>query len=128
MSTYTKLNIERLKEIYSDADVTTVYILKFRNKYPITDMVSFSYNGKIEYMLTNISEIISSSNLFQKMAEIFKNYHENLDYDDMDDFDKKASPLQLQIKIKSEQDNFTLDYNYVLDYNKEHLHEIGYVV
>ena len=128
MSTNSELNMERLKEIYGDAEITTVYIMKFRNKYPITDIVSFSYIGQLEDMPTTITEIISNSSMFQKMAEFFKNYHENIDYDDFEDFDKKSSPLQLQIKIKTDKDNFTLDYNYVLDYNKECLHQIGYMV
>ncbi len=123
-----QLNMERLKEIYGDANVISFYIMKFRNKYPITDVVSFSYNGHIDNMPIIINDIFSQSSMFQKMAEIFKNYHENLDYDDYEEFDKKSSPLQLQIKIKTEQDNFTLDYNYVLDYNKEHLRQIGYMV
>ncbi len=123
-----QLNMERLKEIYGDANVISFYIMKFRNKYPITDVVSFSYNGNIDNMPISVNDIFSQSNMFQKMAEIFKNYHENLDYDDYEEFDKKSSPLQLQIKIKTEQDNFTLDYNYVLDYNKEHLRQIGYIV
>ncbi len=123
-----ELNMERLKEIYGDTNVITYYIMKFRNKFPITDVVSFSYNGNIDNMPISINDIFSQSNMFQKMAEIFKNYHENLDYDDYEEFDKKSSPLQLQIKIKTEQDNFTLDYNYVLDYNKEHLRQIGYIV
>ena len=113
-----QINIDRLKEIYYDSTVKVFYIMKFHNKFPITDIVSFNFVGNIQDMPNNMNDIISKSSMFQKMTEIFKNYHENLDYDD---FDMKASPLQLQIKIKSEQDNFTLDYNYTMDYNKSNL-------
>ncbi len=109
------INLDQLKNIYGNKTIIATYTLKFLHNYPINDFVTTSYIGPVDNMPINIGNIIDSSKTFQCMAEIFKSYHEQLSLIEME---SKASPLSIKLRIKAYSDIFTMEYGYVLDYNK----------
>jgi hypothetical protein len=111
------INLEQLKNIYGNKNIIATYTLKFLHNYPINDYVTTSYIGPVDNMPIDIGTIIDFSKTFQCMAEIFKSYHEQLPITELDN---RASPLNIKLRIKAYGDIFTMEYNFVLDYNKNY--------